>query len=78
MTSVPDSTDPEGARRPDEAPIKAISQNFEPLQMPIHQSKVNLPADIDLTDPFTLFSLFLTPDIIQTIIKSINQGLGTP
>ena len=74
MTSVPDFTNPEGTQRPNKAPIKAINQNFEPLQMPIRQSKVNLPANINPIDLFALFSLFLTPDIIQIIIKLTNEA----
>ena len=64
MISILNSTDLESTRRPDEAPIKVINQNFEPLQVPIRQSKVNLPTDINPINPFALFSLFLTPDII--------------
>ena len=55
------------------AEIKPIEEvKYQPLRSTPREPKLSLPADTNINNPYTLFSLFFTNDIIETITKSTN------
>jgi hypothetical protein len=52
-------------------PLKDIQ--FEPLNPRYHREpKVNIPSNIDPTDPLALLDLFIPPEIYITIVENTN------
>ena len=53
--------------------LKPVDEvEYQPLRSTLREPELRLPADTDINDPYTLFSLFFTNDIIETIAKSTN------
>ena len=74
MTScdvVPDSTDL-GTDRPNLRSITDIGDRFEPIQISSNVSWVNISPDISSLDAASLWGLYFSSEMLQTIAKHIN------
>ena len=70
--TVADPTDL-GTLRPDEMPIKTSGSHFQPLDIDQHNPFLNLPNGTSATDSFTLFRLYYTDEIINSIVNATNS-----
>ncbi len=68
---VPDSADL-GTARPNLRPITDIGDRFEPIQIPPNVSWVNIPSDISPLDAASLWGLYFSSEMLQTIAKHTN------
>ncbi len=68
---VPDSTDL-GTDRSNLRPITLIDDRFESIQISPNVSWINIPSDISLLDAASLWGLYFSSEILQTIAKHIN------
>jgi hypothetical protein len=68
---VADSTDT-GTLRPDISPEPTTGDHFEPLFCPDFPHSVTLPPDVEPDDPFGIWSLFFTYEIMEMITKATN------
>ena len=64
-----------GTLRPHAKPLQKRGTQFEPLECPAFDFEIRLPAAIDLRDAFALFSLYYTPEIIESIAEYTNSSL---
>jgi hypothetical protein len=67
---VADPTD-DGTLRPNIAP-EPTRDHFEPLFTPQFPLTKTLPPDVDPDDPFSIWGLFFTPQIMQMIVNATN------
>ena len=70
--TVGDSTDPEGTLRPNEAPIVEESHTFNPVSVEKRPRTLHLPSNVQPNDPYAIFTLFFTDDILATIAHNTN------
>ena len=68
---VPDSTDL-GTDRPNLSLITVTGDRFEPIQIPLNVSWVNIPANISPLDVADLWDLYLSSEMLQIIAKHIS------
>ncbi len=68
---VPDSTDL-GTDRPNLRSITDIGDRFEPIQISSNVSWVNIFPDISSLDAASLWGLYFSSEMLQTIAKHIN------
>ena len=74
---VPDPTDPQGTRRPEEDPVPIIkSVTFSPMITPPFSPQQQLPPGTDKLDAYAIWTLFFTQDILQAIVDATNQEGG--
>ncbi len=59
---------------PDEEIPKIEDLKWEPLQLPYQERdpQLNLPSNLDMSNPYSLFSLFFTEEIFEKISHSTN------
>jgi hypothetical protein len=70
---VPDPTDPQGTRRPEEDPVpEAPNVQFIPLKTPPFEPQLQLPPHTNRHNAYAIWSLFFTEDILQGIIDTTN------
>ena len=68
----PDPTD-RGTQRPNVAPLQEKGTKFIPFECPDFEFEITLPTDTSPDDPITLFTLYYTPEIIQSIAYHTNN-----
>jgi hypothetical protein len=71
--TIADPTDP-GTLRPNDEPEVIPGSCFDIRDWPQFDAQRCLPSDIDNIDPFALWSLFLTPEVLQTIVENTNKN----
>jgi hypothetical protein len=69
---VPDPTDP-GTVQPNIEPEPTTGDHFEPLFCSDFEHQINLPPGVDRNDPFSIWSLSFTVNIMQLIVHCTNQ-----
>jgi len=75
MSPIPDViADPAdtGTLRPDISPELTTRDHFDPLFCPDFPHSVTLPPDIQPDDPFGIWSLFFTYEIMEKITNATN------
>jgi hypothetical protein len=72
-----DSTD-KGTLRPNAKPLRAKGDVFKPMKLPNFAWEITLPENTSPDDPITLFTMYYTPEIINTIVKKTNNYLREP
>ena len=74
---MPDGTEPDptdrGTQRPNTAPLRKKGDKFMPLDCPDFEFEITLPRDTSPDDPITLFTLYYTPEIIESIVENTNN-----
>lgn len=68
---VSDSTDP-ATKRPDLPPAKKVGQTFYGMNLPPFPHHVNLPATVLPSNPWEIFRLFISTDMISIIVDFTN------
>jgi hypothetical protein len=68
----------DGTYRPRAKPIKEGSGPFIPFHCLDFQPQIKLPLSVSSTDPFAIFSLFFTDEILQEIVDFTNQNIKEP
>ncbi|KAL5320616.1 hypothetical protein ACEPPN_011426 [Leptodophora sp. 'Broadleaf-Isolate-01'] len=61
-----------GTLRPKAPPLKVKGTKFEPMDAPPFDMQLNLPPEVDLDNPLTLFLQYYTPEIVDGIIEATN------
>ena len=72
MATVGDSTDPQGTRRPNEDPILDSAHTFNPVIVADRPPKLCLPSNVSPNNAYSIFSLFFTNEVLETIAKNTN------
>ena len=73
MPVVGDPTDPNGTKRPDEKPISVSTHTFKPVVVAERPSKICLPSNIRPDDPYGIFTLFFTNDVLEIFVENTNK-----
>ena len=68
----PDPTD-RGTQRPNAPPLQGKGNEFIPFECPDFEFEITLPQDTSPDDPITLFTLYYTSDIIESIVRYTNN-----
>ena len=63
-----------GTLRPDLPPLEKPGTQFEPLECPQFDRKINLPPNITPSNTLGIFSLFFLLPIVQTIVRNTNKN----
>lgn len=74
---VCDPTDT-GTLRPNAKPLQRKGSHFIPMKCPDFGFEINLPHHSSPDDPITLFTLYYTPEIIQSIVQHTNNYIRKP
>lgn len=72
---ISDATDP-ATKRPDLPPAKKVGQTFHGMDLPPFPHHVNLPATVLPSNPWDIFRLFITTDMISTIVNFTNTRVS--
>ena len=75
--TVADPTD-EGTLRPNEKPLFKAGTCFNPMKIVEKQPTISLPTGVTADNPFALFRLFYTSDIINSIVQATNNYIRKP
>ena len=75
--TVFDSTD-KGTLRPNAKPISKQGDTFKPIRLPNWGWEITLPENTSPNDPFTLFTIYYTPEIIDLIVEKTNKYQREP
>ena len=62
-----DPTD-DGTLRPNEKSLKRLGTYFQPMEVQERDFELNLPEGVSADDSFALFTLYYTPEIINSIM----------
>ena len=73
MATIGDSTDPKGTKRPNKDSILVSTHTFRPIAVAERLYKAYLPSNIRPNNIYSIFSLFFTIDVLETITKNINK-----
>ena len=73
MTTVGDSTDPKGTKRPNEDPILVSAHIFKPVVVIERSPKIYFSLKVHPNNVYGIFSLFFTNDILNIFIKNTNK-----
>ena len=71
-TTEVDPTD-DGTLRPNEKPISNSGTGFQPMRLEDHDIEITLPDGVSADDPYSLFQLYYSEEIIQTIVDATNN-----
>ena len=63
-------------KRPDLPPAKKVGQNFQGLHSPNFPYHINLPANVQPSDPWSIFRLFITTEMVAVIVKFTNERVS--
>ncbi len=72
--TVFDSTN-KGTLRPNKDLLRSKGDEFKPMELPNQDQEVTLPNNVSPDDLVTLFTMYYTPEIINLIVKKINEYL---
>jgi hypothetical protein len=75
--TVPDSTDI-GTLRPNAKPLLKQGTQFEPMNLPIFDEQITLPADTYPDSPIDIFCLYYSSEIIRHITQCTNSYFRQP
>jgi len=64
-----------GTLRPNAKPLQTRGTQFSPMECPNFDFEIRLPIATNPQDAFDLFSLYYTPEIIESIAKYTNLSL---
>lgn len=67
-----DSTD-KGTIRPNAKPLRKKANAFKPMELPNWGREITLPDTTSPDDPFTLFTMYYTPEMIDLITRHTND-----
>ena len=63
-----------GTLRPNLPPLEKPGTQFEPLEYPQFDRKINLPPNITPSNILGIFVLFFLVPIVQTIVQNTNKN----
>jgi len=69
------TTDP-ATKRPDFGPAKEMGQNFQGLHLAGFSYQINLLATAQPSDPWRIFRLFITTEMVAIIISFANEKVS--
>ena len=61
-----------GTLRPNAKPLQKKGTRFQPIKCPEFDFEIRLQQATDPRDAFALFSLYYTPEIIESIVEYTN------
>ena len=64
---INDPTD-RGTKRPNAKLLLKAGRKFIPMILPDFDFEITLPDDVSPDDPISLFTMYYTPEIINTIV----------
>jgi hypothetical protein len=70
---IADTTD-NGTLRPNATPITSHGTNFTPMVLPDFDLQISLPYHALHSNPFSIFALYYTPQIVDLIVQYTNQN----
>ena len=74
---MPEGTEPDptdrGTQHPNAAPLREKGSEFIPFDCPDFEFEITLPMDTSSDDPITLFTLYYTLEIIDSIVLHTNN-----
>lgn len=70
--TVADPTD-DSTLQPNKKPIYRTRTCFQPIEIHPRDIAIDLPSSISADDPFSLFRLYYTDSIIQSIVEATNS-----
>jgi hypothetical protein len=74
---MPEATEPDptdrGTQRPNVTPLQEKGTEFILFECPDFEFEITLPANASPEDPITLFTLYYTPEIVQSIVQCTNN-----
>jgi hypothetical protein len=77
--TVSNTTDPNGTLQPNLLPGPITGTQFGALKCPKFDPVISLPASVDRSSPYAIWSLFFTSQILETIVRNTNkQGQSWP
>ena len=59
----------DGTSRPNEKPLKRPGTCFQPMEVQERNSELDLPGGVCADDSFALFTLYYTPEIINSVVQ---------
>jgi hypothetical protein len=68
----PDPTD-KGTQRPNAKPLQKKGNTFILIKCPDFDIEITLPLNTSLDNPISLFTLYYTPEIIESIVCYTNE-----
>ena len=71
--TVGDPTDPNGTLRPNLPPEIGTGDYYVPLNCPDFSYTINLPPGVDRGSPIAIWDLFLSAEILQSIVQYTNK-----
>ena len=74
---INDPTD-KGTKRPNAKPLLKAGHQFIPMILPDFEFDITLPDDVSPDDLITLFTMYYTLEIIDTIVQYTNQYQREP
>jgi hypothetical protein len=72
---VSDSTDP-ATKRPNLLPAQKTGSAFLGMKLPDFSPKINLPSTIQPLDPWSIFRLFISTEMVMTIVQYTNERVS--
>jgi hypothetical protein len=73
VPTIPDPTDP-GTLRPNDTPESTSGNCYNIRDWPQFSHEYHLPTSTDTKDPFAIWSLYMTTDILQVIVDNTNNN----
>ena len=61
-----------GTLRPDEPAIHKVGTCFRPLEVDERPTHITLPKNVTPLRPYSLFELYYSPEIIDSIVQATN------
>jgi hypothetical protein len=74
---INDLTD-RGTKRLNAKPLLKAGRKFTLMILPDFDFEITFPDDVSPDDPITLFTMYYTPKIIDTIVQYTNQYQREP
>lgn len=79
---MPEGTEPDptdrGTQRPNLRPLPRKGDRFIPMKCPNFEMEITLPPDTSPDDPISLFTLYYSPEIIESIVRYTNNVRRKP
>lgn len=67
-----------GTLRPNAKPLQKKGTQFQPMECPDFDFEIRLPTRTPSNDPFALFTLYYTPELLQSIVTYTNSYIREP
>jgi hypothetical protein len=74
MEIVSDTTDPQGALRPNLLPEPTTGTYFEALPHPEVTYLINLPSSLNPMYPIEIWDLFFSEEVMNTLVQNTNKS----